>query len=1182
MFKKLPLLCASLATAGFLAAIGLAEEKDQALTVPEAAQKTVTAAPKLVKLGAAKNVPNRAPDGGYTPPVTFVPTQEQFNECTILDLNGDSKTWSYDNGTFKYTYHASNQGDDWCILPAMNLEAATYKVSYTYYTKSYPESFRICLGTSVDPESMTVTLLDKENYKNTDAVTETTTVEITAAGEYHFGLYAYSQKNQFYAYIKNISIEKLDMSMPKSPTLEIDPVALDCTLTVTLPTTNIGDEPLTGDLTAVVTMDDVTIDGGTYTAAPGDVKTFNITVPNSGYHTFKATVTSGDVTSEPGVASHKFSKAQPVPIPMGYVFEPDEDEFDWCTVINSNNDPSTWKWMNSGYIGAETLHQGTFCYPYAMSYDADDWIILPAFDGTEGGAHMLKFGVATKYDLEGLEVGVAYEPTVEALSQNIIYNNTALKYIDGGFDPQEVIFSTEAGKNFYVAFHAISERYKSYIYINGVSVELTDGSIPAKAILSDDDFDGGEGTVKLTFPTVDMSGADLDASSTVYADITLDGETYGDAVSGNPGQTTTLSFSGLSLGEHTLTATTYWLDGDQKNGNQTTTFKFRIRISSSFSYQLPAEMMFNLETYDNYKVIDANEDGTTWTGKTEWIEYNYSRENAADDWIFTPAIEITEPGMLYDIAITLMGAIYYDEFIEAYIGQAQTVEAMTIEALPNTTVKGANWADYEHTFSIAEPGRYYVGIHCTSEKDKGTLKLKKLTLGYSASVTASPAAVTNLTATGKSNGDLMADVTFNMPAVTFGGDPIDAETTLTATVVSAEETKTIEGTPGQELSLTIACPRGESEIKVSVSSEEGTGLAATTQVVCGLGQPAAPQITALTVSEDNMSVKIDYAAVTSVVSTGVVNAEGMDYYLWEWDEEDEDWYQVDVVDALSMTYTVDNPNVQTGLTLGIQASNGLNSFSSMTSFTVVLGKPYDLPMNEDFAQGKLHYSPLMLGSSLSSDYAPQWSMVDPTTIFTTAVSPTGTPALYGHTSFNRGDTYLYLPKFSTKNIEDAQIELTSYQTNAGCELTFLAAGYGMDQYSVLGSVAVPTTTEGWKTLTYPLPTELQNSDWVEAVIYVNFVGGSNSKPLFDSYVIRSASQSGVENVTAQDAAAGTVEGLTGAIAVKGFAGNTARIFTPAGQQAATVTLAGDNVTVPVAAGIYIVTVADKTFKVAVD
>ncbi len=1182
MLKKLPLLLTGLATAGVITAIGFVASKDN-MIVPSSAEKSPTAAPMLTKLGSTKTIPLRAPEGGYTAPVTFTPTQEQFAECTIIDVNDDGTKWKLDDGYFKYTYNSSNAADDWCILPAMNLDGGTYKITYTYRTRSDQENFRMCVGQSTDPESMTVTVMEKTGYSNQTDVTESRTVEL-AAGEWHIGLYAFSEKYKFAIMFKNISIEKLDMSAPKSPALSLEADGLDCTVTVTLPAETLGGEPLTASaVSATVLLDEQPIKNGTFSGAPGDSQAFTFNVESSGNHTISAIATVDGVESEPAAIDHKFSKKQPVPTPMGYTFLPDNDEFDWCTVINSNDDNTTWAWGDTGFPYEGNAGDGSFRYMYSYYNTGDDWIILPAFEAGEAGARKLTFNVATKYDNESLEVCMAYEPTVEALSQNVVWKKENFQYPDG-FETMEAIFPVEEGREFYIALHAISPASASFLYVQNVCVNETDGSAPQAGSLSDPTFDGGDGTVTLTFPTKNLGGGDMDASTAIYADLMLDGEPYGEPLQGTAGESKQIEFSGLSLGSHTLTATTYAFgENDEKIGNQAASISFKCRISSSFSYQVPLELPLNSEVVDNFLIIDANEDGKTWTGETGWFIYEYHASNQADDWFISPAVEITDISTLYEIGVSAKcqsGSM--PETLEIFIGREQSVAGMTTQVVAPTEVtnEGVTWKVFDNTIAINEPGRYYVGVHCLSEANKYNLMANTLIFKASEATNNSPGAVTDLAGDGLETGELMADVTFRFPTTSIGGETIDPETDLTATIVSSTETKTVEGKPGQEATLRIACPAGKSDVTVTVSSEAGQGPRNTIEVSCGLDRPTAPVITALTVSEDNMSVKIDYAAITTGVTGGHVNPDGMDYYLWEWDEDDEDWYQIDVTDQLSMTYELDYPTQPlTALTLGLQAYNGLNSGSAMTAFSVVLGVPHALPMEETFEHGALHYTPVTLSSSLESDYAPVWGIVDPSEIIPGVTSAEGGYALYGHTSFNLGDSFIGLPKFSTENVDDAEIEISTYHHPASCELTLMAATYGMDRYTILGKVEIPQTTDGWKKFKFPLGESLSNRPWVDARLHVNFTGGSSSIPMIDSYVIRSASQSGVGNVS--DHTDGSVTGVTGGILFTGFGGETARVFSPAGMQITAAAISGDSLVVPVSAGIYVVSVGDKAFKVTV-
>ncbi len=1192
MGKKITTLCFGMLTAGTIAAVSYGITKEQ-LMVPNNSGRGNIATTSMTTIGSNKSIPMRVPDGGYTAPVHFAPTQEQFNECTIIDVNEDGKKWTYDGGWFKYPYNTQLAADDWCMLPTMKLEAGTYKVSFTYKVRSSsnPENFKMCFGSSQQPGDMKIVVLEKQDYTTTSEVTESRTVEIPNAGEWYIGLYAFSAANKFGIYFKDIKVEKLDLNQPKSPTLSAQTDGLNCTLKVKLPSETIGGTALNvTTVSADVFLDDNAIEGGTVTGAPGEEKTVNFTA-TSGTHSISAIATVSnngtELKSEPGIIDVKFSKKQPIPTPMGYTFEPDIDEFGWCTVIDSNEDNSTWSYSDSGYPTGGVVGKGAFRYSYSWTRPGDDWIILPAFDGTEAGARMLTFATATKYNDEGLEVCMAYEPTVDALSKNVLWKKDHFQSSEG-FTNEEVIFSVEGGRNFYIAFHAISPKSAAYLYVQNIKVDITDGTGPVAGVLSDVEFDGGNGTIKLTLPQKNLNGQNLDASTVVYADITLDGNPYGEPVHGTPGEVKVLNFSDLALGNHSVTATTYTLDADNnRKGNQKTSIDFKCRISSSFAYQLPLSLDLNQSVYDNFLIVDANNDEKMWTGEADCFELSYHPSNSGDDWFITPAIDFNDITSRFEIALTALSNSSYAEAFEVFIGREQSVEAMTTPLITRTEVKTDEPRRYESTFNLTEPGRYYIGVHGVSDPNKLRLKMTKLEVFKSNQSNNAPGAVTELTANGFETGELKANVSFTFPTKTIGGETIDANTTLTANIISTTETKTVEGKPGSQANVVIACPEGNSVITVYVTSESGEGIRTNAEVNCGLDRPSTPVITNCTVSEDNNSLKLEWEAITTGASGGHANPDGMDYYIFEWDEVDQDWYQVGVTENLSYTYNYDGSGLAM-VTLGLQAYNGLNSGSTMVPVSVVLGQPYQLAkngnfltMNENFEQGTLHYEPLTLSSSLGSEYAPEWKIVNPSTVISGVVSQNGGYSLYGHTSWNRGDSYIGIPKFSTEGILDAEVKLTVYQHPASCEYKLMALGYGIDEPVVFGEIPIPQTTEGWKSFTFKLPEQFIGRKWVDVRLHVNFNGGSSCIPLIDAYVVRPGNKTtGVNSL--MEGLSGTVSGSKGAIIFTGFDGATARVYSAAGQQIAveTINIAGQTVKVP--AGIYIVTIDGKTFKVVVN
>lgn len=121
--------------------------------------------------------------------------------------------------------------------------------------------------------------------------------------------------------------------------------------------------------------------------------------------------------------------------------------------------------------------------------------------------------------------------------------------------------------------------------------------------------------------------------------------------------------------------------------------------------------------FDNFLVVDANNDDRTWTGEDDSFKYTYSGSNEADDWFISPAIEVADASVLYDIAINVKCySSSYPEDVEVFIGRQQSVEAMTIPVIEKTNVSSTEWIRLENTLELPEAGRYYIGVHCVSDK----------------------------------------------------------------------------------------------------------------------------------------------------------------------------------------------------------------------------------------------------------------------------------------------------------------------------------------------------------------------------------------------------------------------------------------------------------------------------------
>lgn len=155
-------------------------------------------------------------------PFTFAASQETFDQCEVIDLDGSvdnygniQGAWSYAMGNgFKYTYNPTSDANDWLILPLVDFgESTRVKISVDVKTEYDTEKFEICLGQERTAEAMTLQVMKKSDFVSRNWTTLSAEVKIpaslgrTASGEWALGIHAMSPKNHYNMYFDNIKIE---------------------------------------------------------------------------------------------------------------------------------------------------------------------------------------------------------------------------------------------------------------------------------------------------------------------------------------------------------------------------------------------------------------------------------------------------------------------------------------------------------------------------------------------------------------------------------------------------------------------------------------------------------------------------------------------------------------------------------------------------------------------------------------------------------------------------------------------------------------------------------------------------------------------------------------------------------------------------------------------------------------
>lgn len=146
----------------------------------------------------------------------------------------------------------------------------------------------------------------------------------------------------------------------------------------------------------------------------------------------------------------------------------------------------------------------------------------------------------------------------------------------------------------------------------------------------------------------------------------------------------------------------------------------------------------------DFVVLDANDDKYTWEiGSHNWDGYSYLQINPyyngnnLDDWIFIP-FDVPEDGG--KLSLSMRAATSYSDGhnFDVYVGKDSTPSAMTAQLLSreNYGTGTLTWSSVtnflEGSARVSQGGKYWLGIHATSDKDAYRLRIRDISLSFTA------------------------------------------------------------------------------------------------------------------------------------------------------------------------------------------------------------------------------------------------------------------------------------------------------------------------------------------------------------------------------------------------------------------------------------------------------------------
>ena len=154
-----------------------------------------------------------------------VPYAENFNSvtapaipsCATVINAGSGNIWTtataptgYTGNVLQYAFNAAFAANTWFFTPGLSLTGGvTYTLSYVYGNASttYAEKLKVAYGTTATAAAMTTQLKDYPLINTNTATTDNVTFTPGTSGVYYLGFQAYSDADEYYLYVDNISLQ---------------------------------------------------------------------------------------------------------------------------------------------------------------------------------------------------------------------------------------------------------------------------------------------------------------------------------------------------------------------------------------------------------------------------------------------------------------------------------------------------------------------------------------------------------------------------------------------------------------------------------------------------------------------------------------------------------------------------------------------------------------------------------------------------------------------------------------------------------------------------------------------------------------------------------------------------------------------------------------------------------------
>jgi subtilisin-like proprotein convertase family protein len=407
-----------------------------------------------------------------------------FPDCIVTqDMNGGGKWNMYYDGdvpastqpnSIYYAYDASVPGDDWFFLRGLNLVAGkTYTLNFVYKASDGPdfvENLEVKYGAAPNAASMTSAPLFRETAiaTNIDGPFTQASVSFTvpANGVYYFGFHAFSDADQAFLLIDDISVESC-------------PTPTNVTALSSLPTTAQVSFTSAGSNFVVeygpvgfVPGTGATAGGGTVVTGTASPISISGLTANTLYDIYVRQNCSA--ASEFSMNAKVTVRTQCNPVNVPYlqdftgVFVPDIPA---CTSVQDINGTPTWSTFTPN--PAWGFNGTTLRYLYDAAKPGNDWFYIQGVNLQAGKQYELsyKYGPTDPLYPESMKVAIGTAAEAGSMTTTLAdYPNIVANAQAPFAKLDRILFTVPANGAYYVGFQAYSQPDQFTLYLDSIVV----------------------------------------------------------------------------------------------------------------------------------------------------------------------------------------------------------------------------------------------------------------------------------------------------------------------------------------------------------------------------------------------------------------------------------------------------------------------------------------------------------------------------------------------------------------------------------------------------------------------------------------------------------------------------------------------------------------------------------------